>query len=162
VISPAQQRVYRESIARHEAGHATCYIAAGLFPERVEVVVNEHEAHGTTTLAEADRTGVKALWALMALLAGPMAEHGRPPSWPLIRGTSPDEDQILDLVEWLGVGRKGYEAVVRAMYQVIADAEYMALEGALAYALEHCTPVIDQAGIERIADIVARHQEEED
>jgi hypothetical protein len=159
VISPAEQRVHRRELARHEGAHLAAFIAAGVMPEQVHVTVNAHEARGAVTISQADLTGVKAV---LAVLAGILALGEPPPSWPLVRGRSADEDQLADLVERLGAGRAGYEAAVRATYRVIASEEQMRLENAFAYALESCAPVIDRAGIERIVDVVARHYDEED
>jgi hypothetical protein len=159
VISPAEQLVHRRDLARHEAAHCAAMVAAGVVPEKVHVTVNANEARGAVTLNRADFSGVKML---MAVLAGILALGEPPPRWPLVRGKSADEDRIADLVDHLGAGREGYAAAVRATRHVIAGKPHVQLEDALAFALEHCAPVIDQAGIERIADIVARHYDEED
>ena len=108
----AHLKVARDRTVRHEVGHLAALLMFGMRATEIWVWGSAGAVRG-----EVDQLGRSEARDLMkVILAGPICEGKRVPSWPFLKGVSGDEDNLLRLSEYLKLTEAQYEQLVTKTY----------------------------------------------
>jgi HK97 family phage prohead protease len=142
--------VCRDRIGTHEAGHAAAMILAGIPIERIEV--GDYEGAAIVDWSRASLgDDVDPRDLMRAILAGPLSEGRSAPAWPLVADVSEDEDDLLTLARYAGLGAEDYRRLVNEAHALVTDPEFHRLSAKLATALE-AMPHLDSKAISLLLD----------
>jgi hypothetical protein len=127
--------VARDRIVRHEVGHLAALLMFGITPTRLQVWEDpEHAIRGvvayldTAKRSKVERSTDRARGFFKVILAGPICEGREPPRWPLLRGESDDEENLVTLADFLSLSEHDYDQLVAETYELVTDSKFIALE----------------------------------
>lgn len=131
----------RETIARHEAGHAAMCMILGVSVKVIDTIGDGGTTVGYTVhnLDVTDRT--TALHRMMVLLAGLIEsadDWEQIPKWPLRHGMpGSDETGLAILADALALTAKGYDDLLHQTINIMLTREYLMLHSTITGVLDY-------------------------